>query len=177
LRRQGLFPWLLLLIWGCWLLALQSSLVASGVLGRWVPDLGLVLVLALAVRMQGARALVPALCVGLARCAFSIDAPAAILAAYFGAALLALALRTAFDLQEPFFAAALAGACALACAQWLRWLRASELPSVPPQARALLEDASAGALPIALASAIVALCASRALAHLPGLPALWRARP
>lgn len=177
MRRQGLFPWLLLLIWGCWLLALQASLVSAGVLGRWVPDLGLVLVLALAVRMQGARALVPAVCIGLARCAFSIDAPAAILAGYFAAALLALALRSAFDLQEPFFAAALAGACALACAQWLRWLRAHELPSLPPHARALLEDASAGALPIALASALAALCAGRALAHLPGLPALWKTRP
>jgi hypothetical protein len=177
LRRQGLFPWLLLMIWGCWLLALQSSLVAAGVLGRWVPDLGLVLVLALAVRMRGARALAPALCIGLARCAYSIDAPAAILAAYLAAALLALALRSAFDLQEPIFAAALAGACALAGAQWLRWLRAGELPPLPAHARALLEDASAGAWPIACASALAALCAGRALAHLPGLPALWKARP
>jgi hypothetical protein len=163
-RPQGL-AWAALCAWCLLVVALQGLCAASDVLGRVSPDLALVLVLALGARLSGIRADAAVLCVALSRVAFGADAPAALLAGYFGAAGLFRLAGRFVVVERAWVRAALAAPAALALAA---------LFALAQSAR--LDDAEALALPFAWPSAALTALAAAWLAptlgRLPGLSPL-----
>jgi hypothetical protein len=168
--RAPLFAWLCLGVWGTWIFALQG-LLASSALRRWTPDLGLLLLVALTLRLGPARARWAAAWVALLRVGFSADPPLAILAAYLGFVGVCHLVREAIDLERPLARALLACAGALGCA-WL-WTSARALELAADGIHAPLERF---AWPSALATGLAALVLAPALGRLPGLSPLARRR-
>jgi len=144
-----------------------------------VPDVGLVLALALASRLPTSDLPWVGLCVGVARAALSVDPPAAVIAAYLGVVGVARAFRTVVEIKSPPASALLAFVLTLAVASWLGFVHTRE-------AAAALGPSAALEVPIApvvfaawrgaLATALTAALFSAALAHLPGLSPLHRRR-
>jgi len=163
-------PYLCLALWSTWLFALQGWWAAGRAPGGLVPDLGVVLLLGIAARTDGARARRVALVIALSRAALSADNPAALVLAYLAVALIAAPIAATLDLDRPWLRALLAALGGGAIALWLPFaadLRAPLPAGVEP---------SGGSLgwPVALATAVVALALSKALRALPGLGPLWR---
>lgn len=165
-----LFAWLCLFVWGTWIFALQG-LLASSSLARWTPDLGLLLLVALTLRLGPARARWAAAWVALLRIAFSADPPLAILAAYLGFVGACHFVREAIDLERPLARALLASVGALGSA-WL-WTSARALELAADGIHAPLERL---AWPSALSTGLAALCLAPVLGRLPGLSPLARRR-
>jgi hypothetical protein len=169
--RARAVAWVSLLVWAAWLFALQGLFASSRVAGSWVPDLGLLLLLALEGRLREGgrlpqrRLLVAALVIALARAAFSSDPPLALAAGYLGVAGVLGALRQWVELDHPFARATLAGGAALALGAF--WILSAELPN--EVLRALPWEP-------ALATAAAAVVVLPALGRLPGLTPLARAR-
>jgi hypothetical protein len=181
-KRTLWLPWALLGVWAAWMFALQGMAAARSASSAWVPDLGLVLLLGLAARVSHEDLPKAALVVAFARCATSIDAPVAVIAAYFGAIGLARALRGVFEIGGVLPRTLLAGACAWLVTAWLEVVHvlrdarvAAQLTGASPDlgqvVRALL-----GAWPTALATAFAALLFGPWLARLPGLTPLLKKR-
>lgn len=170
MSRAPLFAWLCLGVWATWIFALQGLWAASGA-RRWTPDLGLLLLVGLTLRLGPARARWAALWVALVRIAFSADPPLAILVGYLGFVGVCHFVRGAIELERPLARALLAGAGAALCA-WL-WTGARALELAADGIHAPLQHF---AWPSALATGLAALVCAPALGRLPGLTALARRR-
>lgn len=171
--RRGRPPrlsWVLLCVWSVWIHALTGLAADVDGLGRWLPDLGLVLLLALGPRMPASRMAVAAVVVALARASLGVDPPTAILAGYFAVCLVHAGLREFVDLDDPLFRALLAGVASLALSGWWVLVHAVRHP--------VLDGLSAAASPFAwraaLSTATVALAGADLLLRLPGLQPLWK---
>jgi len=156
-----------LLVWSTWIYAVCGWLAATGALGAFVPDLGLVLLLALAPRVSPAEARVAALLVGLARAAFSADAPLAILAGLLAAVELSRALGGFVEADGVVARSLLAGAMALFLGILLALVHAARLD--PAVVRGSLPFPAGPVLRCALSTALAAGVAAPILARLPGL--------
>jgi hypothetical protein len=188
--RHPALAWILVAVWGAWLFAARGALAgalggATGA-GAWVPDLGLVLLIALAIEMPRREVTLAALALAVARTAVSIDPPLAIFAAFGAVAVVARALRRGLDLRGTVQRFVLAGVAALAVHVWLALvhdvrssIELARAAEVVPHARGFAA-AVALASPTALATAIASALAGPAFARLPGPSSLigrsrWRA--
>jgi len=165
-----LLAWVLFFLYAAWATAL-TGLCATGGLGRFTPDLGLVLLYAWAARLPGARAPLAALCVALARACFSADPPLALAAAELTALGLFAALGAGLEVDRALLRAVLCAAGA--------WLSALLLVGV----RALALGAEAGLVaahplwPGALATGLACLVLAPFVTRLAGLSPLAKVRP
>jgi hypothetical protein len=169
-KSERLLAWCAL---GAWLLvcfALQGAL-ARGSAALWFPELGLVFLFALLVRMEEREAWIAALLAALARSAFSSEPPLVQLAGLLGFALLVLLLRSALEIGAPLLRGAIGLLCVLACELWFYtacaarayWARGSLDGFEPPLVGLVL---------VALSSGVLAFVAAPLFAHLPGLSPL-----
>jgi hypothetical protein len=177
-------PWVLLAIWSTWLHALQGLALQQAPLAPWVPDVGLVLLLALCSRLERRDLPRVALVVALGRVAVSVEPVPALLASCLGVVIVVAGLRSMVELGDPLARTLLALVAALAIARWhtlVASTRALQDASLYAESLAASWTAVRGALgPHALtraaATALVALAFGPALAHLPGLTPLRRKR-
>lgn len=184
MNRVGWVTWFLLAVWSTWLSALQGLALQQPAFASWVPDAGLVLLLALCARLEARDLPRVALAVALGRIAVSVEPPTAVLAACLGTALVVAGLRSVVELGDPFARTLLAFLVALAVARWhATVLSGRVLADAGLYAESLRAswDAVRGPLPPhaltrAAATAGLALVFASALAHLPGLTPLRRRR-
>ena len=182
MNRATWLAWLLLGVWAAWLYALQGLCVARMDSSSLVPDLGLVLLLSLAARLSHEDLPKAALVIAVARCAVSIDAPVAVIAACFGAAALARALHEVFEVGGALPRTLLAGASAWAVTAWLTFVHdlrdarlALHTAGTPPDL-GLPSRALSTAWSPALATALAAFLIGPLLGRLPGLTPLAKKR-
>lgn len=184
MSRAGWLPWFLLAVWSTWISALQGLALQQPVLGAWVPDVGLVLLLSLGSRLERRDLPWVALAVALGRIAVGVEPVPAVLAACLGLALLVAGLRSVLEVTDPLARTLLAFLAALAVARWHALVlstRALEDASLYAGSLGASWTAVRGAfgphaLTRALATAAVALVFAPGLAHLPGLTPLRRKR-
>jgi hypothetical protein len=119
MNRSHSFSWFLLFVWGAWANAISGYFVQFGWPGSWSPDLGLVLLVALAVRTSVHDIAKLAVCLGIARAAVSVDAPAAVLAASLVCGGFLRVARSMVQLENPLIVGTIAAALCLAQSTWL----------------------------------------------------------
>lgn len=164
--------WALFCVWAVWLFALSGWLGADSGWARWMPDLGLVLVLSLLAQLETRDAPLLALCAALARASVSAEPHVALLAGFFGIVALALAARSVVELTGPLSRALVCGALVVVFDGWLvlvHRVRVHEVAGVLPLSVFI-------AWPAGITSALLALVAGPLFAHLPGLTPLRRRR-
>ena len=169
MNRSAYFNWLLLCVWAAWLCAFSGYMMQFAWPGIWAPDLGVALFVALAARLPVHEIAKLAVCMGLARVAVTVDAPAGVLAAalVLGGAL--RIARSAVQVESPVIAAALAF---LACASQSTWLEFVHLHGVHISG---FEPPHPGvAWRAALTTAVVAGLLGGVLVNLPGVAGLTR---
>lgn len=143
---------------------------APGVgLGPWTPDLALVLLMALAARMDRGEARAAAAVVALARAALGVDTPFALLAGLWLAVELLFWSATRVRVDGRFVHAAVVALAAASLTLWLRAAASLRAPTPVSLERGAFEDALAAAV----ASGLLAYFVGRVPARLPGLRALW----
>lgn len=148
-------------------LPLPGSLLG---LAAFTPDVGTLLLVTFASRLERGDARAAAFVVAMARAALGADSPLALLAAAWATAEACAFVRTQLTLDGRVVRAVLCGVLAGAHAAFLSWCAAVRAPTpVSPE-----RDVVDYALPAALATLLLALVVGAALRHLPGLSALWR---
>lgn len=167
----GAFAWTLLFAAVTAALSRAAPLgPAAGVgLGPWTPDLALVLLMALAVRMDRGDARAVAAVVAIARAALGVDTPFALLAAMWFAVELSAWSRTRVRVEGRAVHALVVAVAAGATCAWLRAAAALRAPLPMAPERGLFDDTLAAAV----ATGLVAFLVGRLPARLPGLVALW----
>lgn len=184
MNRSKFLPWLMLAIWSAWICALQGLLRDTEPLSAWVPDLWLVLVLALASRLERSDLPRVALVAAAGRLAVSIEPAAAVLAGALGVVLLVRVIRSVIEVEDVVARTALAFVCALALARWqslvleTRAFAGAEMFAARLSVSWGTAVGSFGPDPWSRAAvtALAALAAAPALAHLPGLTPLRKRR-
>lgn len=171
MTRGKVFAWFLLAVWATWLVALQGRLLTP--LGAWTPQLGIVLLVALAARFSTELLPLAALVIGVAHCALSIAPAPAILAVYASTLLLVRALRLVVDVAQPPLAALSCGLAATGASIWLDVVRVARVAHAPGLADGALANAACAGLASALASFVLAGW----MPYLPGLSPLRRSSP
>ena len=159
--------WGLLLAWLSWSFAFQSRLAAASSAGPFVPEIGLVLAIAVLSRLDEREAPVLAIVLAVARLPYSAEPAIALLAGALGLCLLGLAMRSVVELTGPLWRAVAAAALVACFDLWLAVVHASR-----PAAEGGLPVGVGSLLAVAGSSAALALLAGPALAHLPGLSPL-----
>jgi hypothetical protein len=184
--RHPALAWILVAVWAAWAFAARGALVSSAASSAWVPDLGLVFLITLAIELPRRELPLAALAVAIARAAVSIDPPVAIFAAFGAVVVLARSLRRALDLRGVGSRLVFAAACALAVHVWFALVHdvrsTAELSRAAEAAGHARGIAAAFALaaPTALSSAFAAVLLGPLLVRLPGPSSLigrhrWRA--
>ncbi len=162
--------WLLFTVWAVWLFALQGWLGADTSLARWMPDLGLVLVLSVVAQLETRDAPLLALCAALARISVSAEPGVALVAGFFGIIGLALLARSVVELTGPVSRAVVCGFLVVVFDGWLILVHGVRTPELAGTAPILV------AWPAGITSAVFALLAGPVFARLPGLTPLRRRR-
>lgn len=184
MSRSRLLPWLLLAIWTTWIAALQGLLRDLPLLAPWVPDGALVLLLVLASRLETGDLPRLALVVALGRIAVSVEPPATVLAGTLAAVLVVRGLRSIVEVDDALMRTALALLGVLLLARWQGFVLATRTSAGASFHAAGLSASWAEAVePFgphawsrAAATALLALLAGPAFAHLPGLTPLRKRR-
>jgi hypothetical protein len=162
--------WLLFTVWAVWLFALQGVVGAETSFARWMPDLGLVLVLSLVAQLEARDAPLLALCAATARVAVSAEPGIALLAGFLGIVGLALLARSVVELTGPVSRALVCGVLVVLFDGWLILVHTVRTPDLTGAAPILL------AWPAGITSALLALAAGPFFSRLPGLTPLRRRR-
>ncbi len=162
------FGWVLLLVWLSWSFAFQSRIAAASSAGPFVPEIGLVLSIAVLSRLDEREAPILALVLAIARFPYSAEPAIALLAGGLGLSLLGLAMRSVVELTGPLWRTVAAAALVASFDLWLAVVHASR----PGAAEGSLQLRVGSLLAVAGSSAALALFAGPALAHLPGLSPL-----
>jgi hypothetical protein len=160
--------WVLLLAWLSWSFAFQARLAAASSAGPFVPEIGLVLSIAVLSRLDEREAPVLALVLAIARFPYSAEPAIALLAGALGLCLLGLAMRSVVELTGPLWRSVAAAALVASFDLWLAVVRSSWPSTVPAE----LPLGFGSLLAVAGSSAALALFAGPVLAHLPGLSPL-----
>ncbi len=166
--------WAMLAIWSSWIAALQGLLVARSGLGAWVPDAGLVLVLACAARFDRRDAPLVALVAALGRLAFTIEPAPAVLAGFLVAGLLARAVASVAEVEGPLVRTVLAGLAGWGFAAWLELVH--HVRDGGGEDLLIALPSALRAWPVGASSALFAFLCASALARLPGLTPLRKPR-
>lgn len=166
--RKRWISWLMLGVWSSWIVAAQGILVAQTPLAAWLPDGGLVLLIACAGRFQKQDVPGAALLLALSRVAYTIEPPTAIFAAFLCTALLVNAMRSALEVNGALLRTVVAGLAGWLFPAWLLVVRHVRDGGEPV---ALLSEVL-GLWRIALSTALFALAFGPVFAHLPGLTPL-----
>jgi len=178
-NRYRVLPWLMLAVWTSWLTALQALCVTHVGLGRWVPDIGLLLVATCATHFLERDALRAVWVLGLARIAFSVDPPAAILAGYLLTALCVARVRAFAEIEGRFATMSLVTVFAWGFAAWLEAVHqihdAQSFGSAWHPASVAL-SALGVTWPAGVVAALFGMACGPLLVYLPGLSPLRRRR-
>lgn len=167
-RFRGL-AWLMLAVWASWLSAAQAVAVAKSPLGPWMPDLGLLLIVACAGRFHPRDVPLATLVVALARVAHSVEPPGAVLAGCFGLSLAVQSVRRVVEVDRPLVRIALAGGGVLLFSLWLVTVHAVRIGHGVEHS---LADALPLVLPGVVATSFAGLLFVQSFALLPGLTPL-----
>jgi len=160
--------YLFVFLWGAWLFALQG-MVAGSELGRFTPEFGLVLLLALDARLSSSEARRVAVVLSLARAGFSADSAAAIVTGYLGVVGATSALRAGVEIDGRLLRTLLAGVFSGVLSGW--WIACHQL------ALGVSPTLEAGELwPGALATGLASLVIGPLLLGLPGFSSIRRRR-
>ena len=168
MKRLRPLAWGMLAVWASWITAVQAVAVSKTFLGRWTPDLSLLLVVGCAARLHKRDVVFAALVIAFARAAYSVDAPEALLAGYLASAALVRSVRRTADLEAPVFLIVLGLLLELGLASWLVLVHALRTGTDAGEA---LGSAFPGMLAGALTTAGCALIAG-GFVFLPGLTPL-----
>jgi len=131
--------WLVALVWFAWAAAIDTQFRGGGTSPSWLPDLGIALFVAWAVRAEVRHLWTLACLAALARASFSVEPPVALLAAHLAVVMGVRLGRKSFDLARPLGRALVAGAVA---SGWMLWtwlvLMARHGEGVAPSGEALI---------------------------------------
>lgn len=157
----------MLLVWAAWLSGFQAVLVTS--YGSWVPDVSLILLLALCAELDSRD--VPFLCgvLAFARLTFTVEPVEATVCGLFVVGAAALGVRSVAEAGGPLVRTLWGGLAVLGYSSWLLFVHETRM------------GASLGldwriAVPTAVSSALLALLLGPLLSRLPGLTPLRRVR-
>ncbi len=166
--RTRWVSWLMLGVWSSWIIAFQGILVAQTSFSAWLPDAGLVLLIACAGRFQKQDVPRAALLLALARVAYSIEPPVAIFAAFLVTAIFVHAIRSALEVNGAILRTVIGG-----LAGWLfpAWLLIVQQARDGGESLELLPRIL-GLWRMAFSTAVFALAFGPILGHLPGLTPL-----
>jgi hypothetical protein len=177
MRKRGrLVAWIMLAAWGTWLSGAQAMLVTRGTMGPWVPDLLLLLVVVVAVKLHRRDVIPATFILALCRTATTVDSPSAILAGFGILSVLVVGARRYADANRILVRFAMVGVASLLFASWMALVRSAELSLHAPTSGLgqLLEPLLPGVLVTAVAGAIL----FQGLILLPGMtPLRQRAHP
>lgn len=179
MNRSRVLPWILLVLWAAWAQA------AQGILGSatpWAPDLGVALLLSLAMRLPTEHLPKVALAVALGRVAISIEPPTAIFAGTLALVGGARGLRSILEVNGAFTRSLLSGLGAWGFALWMSGVHEARVLAQAPFQASQFPAVWAELDPLGLAvdwraplaTAGVALLFGPALTRLPGLGPLHR---
>ena len=165
-RGARRLAWVMLCFWAAALVALQSWVAEQPALARWTPELGLVLLVALAGQRHFASLLWASFWLATTRLAFSIELPSAVLAGYLGVALLLRALCSVFELRGFLARALVSGSAAWLFLEWLAFVHSwhAGLSALPPSVAVAANPIATSAL----ASALCGVALGPLLRRLPG---------
>ena len=170
--QSPLFGWLCLGLWGLWCLGLQGLFARQPEWGPWTPEVGLVLLLSLAPRLELGHARLAALVLALMRGAVSADPFTATALVYLLALEGERLLRRTLDAESLVSRMLLAGVMAFLLGAFLRLVERFRVPLEGLSAEWNLD----AALPLAVGTGVLAGLAGPGLRRLPGLVALQRER-
>jgi hypothetical protein len=176
--RQRYLPWLMLAVWASWLSALQA-LLGDMVFGPWTPNIGVLLLVACGAQLLERDVYKAVWILTLARSAFGIDAPVAILAGYLLLALCVMAVRSFADAGQGSLRTLLVAAFAWFFEAWLafvHFVRDAQAAALELEPLALVGRALGTTWPTLIASALLSMALGSALIRLPGLTPLRRRR-
>ena len=167
MRHSRGLAWTMLLIWASWMSGFQAVLATS--YGVWVPDLSLVLLLALCAELDSRD--VPFLCgiLAFARLTFTVEPVEATLCGLFVLGAAALGIRSVAEAAGPLVRTLWGGLAVLGYSSWLLLVHETRMGV------GLDLDWRIG-VPTAISSALLALLMGPALSRLPGLTPLRRVR-
>ena len=171
MRQRGrLVAWIMLAAWGTWLSGAQAVLVTRGTMGPWVPDLLLLLVVVVAVKLHRRDVIPATFILALCRTATTVDSPPAILAGFGILSVLVVSARKYADANRILVRFAMVGVASLLFASWMALVRSAELGLHAPTSGLgqLLEPLLPGVLVTAVAGAIL----FQGLILLPGMTPL-----
>lgn len=157
--------WLALFVW-----LLLAFLTQSVLEGRWVPELGLVLLVALAARMEEREAFLAALLAAFVRASFSGEGWIVAAAGLLGAVLLVLSVRSLLEVSAPLYSSLLMFALVVAMTGF--WWLATEARAYWTQSPGIPSPAWMSVFQVALSSALLASVACWLVPRLPGLAPL-----
>ncbi len=165
---QRVAGWTLFFVWAVSLAGLQG-IATRHATSAWFPDVALVFAVVVLARCEVGDLVRLALLTAFARAATSGEPPIVLLTGMLGALLVALAVRGALELSGPVGRTL---AAALAAGTFQAWI------VIARDARAVEHSIDFGAalhtaLPVAIASALLAMVLGPLLVRLPGLTPLW----
>jgi len=118
LNVSRLVAWLVAIVWFAWAAAIDTQARTALEASPWLPDIGVTLFVAWAVRIEVRHLMMLACLAALSRASFSVEPPVSIFAAYVAAALFISIGRQSFDLSRPLARAFVA---AVFTALWMSW--------------------------------------------------------
>ena len=170
--RTSSLGWVCLVLWSIWLFGLEGLLAGASAGQPMAPELGLALLLALAARMDRARARRAALLLAVVRSGMSADPAVAVAAAYLAAVELEALLRRNVDVEGVATRSVLAALAGAGLALWLPVVH-----EVRSGSRVAAADwGFVEVLPVALGTGLVAAVLGGLLPRLPGLGTLYPKR-
>lgn len=179
MKRAAWWPWCIVAVWATWSFALTALAADALGLGRAAPQLGWVLLAALAVKLDVHSLPTLAFVFALARAASSVDDAAAGATACLGFVAFVRLLRGAFDVSRPALLAVIVLVSHFALAAWFALAHDARLSA--ESTGALLSTARESWLsrawsqwPSALTSAAAVFALAPLARRLPGVPALVR---
>lgn len=130
MNRTPVTAWLWTVLWSTWILAVQGAWAAGSASAAWTPNLGVILIVAVAPKLGSGtmRGLVLVLCA--AHAALSLDPPVAVAAGYLGMASVYRGVASTFQLEGLAARAVAAGLISFLLAWWLHLVQVARLGSL-----------------------------------------------
>jgi len=169
MQSSRVVAWLVAIVWFAWAAAIDTQARAGWETSAWLPNTGVALFVAWAVRVEARHLITLACLAALVRASFSVEPPLSLLAAHFAVAVVVGYGRQSFDLSRPVARALLAGSVT---SLWMLW---SWLVLVARHGEGLAPSWG-GLVSAAMGTALLTLFFGGWLAKLPGVGALGARR-